>query len=123
MLLVVTSGLLWVECGNPPSPKPGAATAVRKECPNQSGDRYYFPEGVLFPSDLYRDGADRSGAGKYLSLLHASSLSCGDAVKEGYRFLWIHSNLPAIVASVTRVKRGAQTLVRLAGMMVPEEMK
>jgi len=106
MLLVATTGLLWVACGNPVPPGPSAAKAVRKECPRQSSDTYYFPEGVMFPSDAHRDREDRWGAGKYLGSLDVPSLSCGGDATEAYRLLWIHTNLPAIVASVTRLDAG-----------------
>jgi hypothetical protein len=89
-----------------PLPELGYAEHVRAECPVRSGPVYYFPEGSLLPDeDLSRDFELRWDYSSYLTGTAAPSLSCGKS-NDSYRFLWVFPDRPALLASVTQVKRG-----------------
>jgi hypothetical protein len=82
-------------------PMPTLAKQVRPVCPPASDREYYFPDATISPIRAF-DLFYQSEYSRYLSVSSAPSISCLGTVQEEYRLLWIPSNRPAGMISVSR---------------------
>jgi hypothetical protein len=90
-------------CRETALPELSAAQRVRPRCPVASADDFFFPPDAVFPLNARRDKFQRELASRFLTRTATPSLSCGDAVAEGYRLLWMPESASPTVITVTLV--------------------
>ena len=88
-------------CASHTPPPPTLAKQVAPQCPEASDEAYYFPEGAISPQRS-TDRSYTTNFSLYLKSFDAPSLSCGTAVSEGYRLLWVQGNRPAGTIAFSR---------------------
>ncbi len=92
---------LLAACGRSSPPTPTLAQKISTECLQPADKEYYFPNGTLDPRRVY-DVAHQEEYSTYLRAIGAAPFYCGASIDEGYRFLWIPSNMPAGAITLER---------------------